>query len=374
MSRNMSDGSESAPSRLFSEYERSDHSYMRRTETAFKFLDRSAWQDSGDIRRVLENAFSFIPDSEREHVRERFVSQDKGQHVGALLEVGLYAMLRAIAESVAFGPNINGLTPDFLVRFADTEVLMDVTTLAPELESNDSNSVQRILRQIEQIDLKGYFVEVYIEKLVDYDTPTTRLRRWVEEWIEGLESRGVRRGERVWDDGSWRIRFLAEKFAGVSNSENKIIDYSWGDQEGWSSTEEDETFKSRMRRKVQEKSDKYGSLDGTLVVAVTSRGTQGYMNSIPSAEMFFDTEWTRRKVSGVLFKPASNPWEMFGSDRVWELVHNPYANNPLEPGLFSFARECVRLSGEWISHEPAVDIRSLLGLPSNWARGSMCDE
>ena len=365
MSRNMSDGSESAPSRLFSEYERSDHSSIRRTETSFEFLDRSARQGSGGIRRVLEDSFSFIPDFEQEHVRERFVSRNKGQHVGALLEVGLYAMLRAIAESVAFGPNINGLTPDFLVRFADTEVLMDVTTLAPEPESNDSNSVQRILRQIEQIDLKGYFVEVYIEKLVDYDTPTNRLRRWVEEWIEGLASRGVRREERVWDDGTWNVRFVAEKFAGVSNSENTIIDYSWGDLEGWYGTEEDETFRSRMRAKVQEKSDRYGSLDRILVVAVASRGTQGYMNSIPSAEMFFDTEWTRRRVSGVLYKPASNPWEMFGSDRVWELVHNPYANNALEPGLFAFAKEWVCPNGEWISHQPTVDIRSLLGLPSN---------
>lgn len=354
--------------RLFPEYERSDPSYIGRVEAHSLFLSRSAWQDTEDIRRVLEDAFASIPDSKRLNLRERFFSSDETAHVGALLELGLYSILQPIADHVEFSPEIRSLTPDYMVLFGDKEVIMDVTTLAPEVASNSSNSVQRVLRQLEQIDLRGYFVEAYIRRLVTRDTRTTRLRRWFKSWIEGLDREDTRRAECVWEDESWKIRFVAEKYSGVSNSENQIIDYPWEDLAGWYGTAEDEIFKSRIRSKVQEKSDRYGSLGGILVVVVASRGTQGYMNSIPVEEMLFDTDWIRPRVSAVLYKPVSNPWELYGYNREWALVHNPYADNPLERGLFTFAREYVRRDRQWTDLAPTIDVRALLGLPPTWNR------
>ena len=54
---------------------------------------------------------------------------------------------------------------------------MNVTTLAPEKASNNSDSVQRIPGQPEQIDLMGNFVNVYIDRLGTRDTRPALLRR-----------------------------------------------------------------------------------------------------------------------------------------------------------------------------------------------------
>ena len=351
---------------LLPEYVRSDTSIIGRAETQFRFLNRSAWRDTEDIRRVLEDAFASLPKSKRESLRGRFVSNDETAYAGALLELGLHSILRAIANDVEFNPEIGTLTPDFIVRFGDTEIVMDVTTLAPEPASNDSNSVQRVLGQLEQIDLNGYFVDVYIRRLGTRDTRTTRLRRWFERWIEELDREGIHRAERVWEDESWKIRFVAQKYLGVSNRQNQIIDYAWEELGAWHGADEDESYKSKIRSKVQGKSDRYGSLDKIFVVAIASRGIQGYMNDIPVEEMLFDSDWPRPRVSAVLYKPVSNPWELYGYDREWALVHNPYANNPLERGLFSFAREYVCQAEKWTHFAPTTNFRSLLRLPPNW--------
>ena len=161
---------------------------------------------------------------------------------------------------------------------------------------------------------------------------------------------------------------MAKKYRRVSNRENQKIDYALEDLGVWHGADEDETYRARIRSKVQEKSDRYGSLDGTLIVAIASRGIQGYMNDIPVEEILFDSDWTRPRVSAVLYKPVSNPWELYGYDREWALVHNPYANNPLERGLFSFAREYIYRDRQWTSFAPRESVRSLLRLPSNWNR------
>ena len=131
----------------------------------------------------------------------RFIGNDETAHVGALLELGLHSILRPIADSVEFSPQVGALTPDFIVRFGDTEIVMDVTTLAPEPASNDSNAVQRVLGQLEQIDLMGYFVNVYIDRLGTRDTRTTLLRRCFNQWIEELDREGIHRAERVCVNG-----------------------------------------------------------------------------------------------------------------------------------------------------------------------------
>ena len=359
---------------LFPEYERNETSSIGRGEPRFRFLSGSAWQDAEDIRRVLEDAFASIPESKRPDLRERFISHNETAHVGALLELGLYSILQPIADHVEFNPEISALTPDLIVRFRDKEIIVEVTTLAPEPASNDSNSVQRVLGQLEQICLRGYFVDAYIKRLVTRDTPTTRLRRWFKTWIEELDREDTHRAEYVWEDESWKIRFVPEKYPEVSNRENQIIDYAWEDLEGWYGAAEDEIFRSRIRSKVLEKSDRYGSLDGILVVAVASRGIQGYMSSTPVQGMLFDDDWTKPRISAVLYKPVSNPWELYGYDREWALVHNPYAENPLELGLFTFAREYVRQDCEWTHLAPTTNVRALLGLPPSWTRHVLDDE
>ena len=282
------------------------------------------------------------------------------------LELGLFSTLRAIASSVLFEPKFDALTPDFRVRFADTEVVMEVTILAPETTSNASSSVQQALRKLEEIDLKGYYVSSHIKKLVDSDTKTTRLRKCLETWINDLAFSGILRSELKWNDGSWKIRFNARKYDGAPNERNHIIDYALEDLAIWHGLDEDESFKTRIREKVRGKSDAYGSLDKILVVAVAPMGDQGYINSIPIENMLFDANWKRRKVSAVLYKPVSNPWELYGENYPWALVHNPFANNPLERALFSFAREYIYQNGEWLSLPPTTNVRSVVGLSPHY--------
>ena len=351
---------------LFRELDRSDRSFRRREESSFEYLDRSARSDCTDFRRILKESYAAIPSIAQANVMAKFTSKDDGKHVGALLELGLFSILRATATSVDFEPAIDGQTPDFLVRFTDTEVVMDVTALAPETTSNASRSVQKVIGKLEEIDLHGYFVDAYIKKLVDYDTKITRLRKSFEAWINSLAFLDTPCSELPWDDGSWRILFVARKYDGIPNERNQITDYALEDLSGCFTSDVDESFRARIRKKVRDKSDSYGGLDKALVVAVISVGTEAYINSIPIQKMLFDNAWKRPKVSAVLCKPVSNPWALYSDNRPWELVHNPFAKYPLEKGLFSFACEHVYESGEWGSHPPATSARSILGLPAKW--------
>ena len=353
---------------LFHDIDRCDRSFRRREESSFEYLDRSARSDCTDFRSILEESFASIPESSQEDVRRKFTSKDDCTHVGALLELGVFSILRSIASSVQFEPKINAQTPDFLVSFEDTEIVMDVTTLTPETTSNASRSVQQVIRKLEKIDLQGYFVDAYVKKLVDTDTKTTRIRKAFQDWIGSLEFSDTLCSELLLDDGTWKIQFVARKHDGVPNDRNRIIDYDLDDFMTWHGRDEYESFEASIRDKVRDKSDKYGSLGKALIIAVAPMGIQGYMNSIPIQKMLFDDNWTRQKISAVLYKPVSNPWELYGDDRMWELVHNPFARDPLEKGMFSFACEHIYESGEWTYHPPTTSVRSLLGLPAKWDR------
>ena len=351
---------------LFRELDRSDRSFRRREESRFEYLDRSARSDCTDFRRILEESYASISEFSQRRARGKFIGKDDGEHVSALLELGIFSILRATVSSVDFEPAIDEQTPDLLVRFTDTEVVMDVTTLAPETTSNASRSVQKVIGKLEEIDLRGYFVDAYVKKLVDYDTKITRLRKSFEAWINSLAFPDTPCSELIWDDGSWRIQFVARKYDGIPNERNQITDYALEDLSGCLTSDVDESFKTRIRNKVRDKSESYGELDKALVVAVIPVGIEAYINSIPIQKMLFDNAWKRPKVSAVLYKPVSNPWELYGDNRPWELVHNPFAKCPLEKGLFSFACEHVYESGDWGSHPPETNARLLLGLPAKW--------
>ena len=351
---------------LFREHDRSDRSFKKREESSFDYLDRSARSDCTDFRRILEESFAAIPSSAQANIKPKFTSKVDREHVGALLELGVFSILRTIAMNVDFEPVIDESTPDFLVRFGNTEVVMDVTTVAPEATSNDSNSVQQVLGKMEEIDLKGYHVNAYVKKLVDHDTKTTRLRKSFEAWINHLTFLGALRSELLWDDGSWKIQFVARKYDGIPNQRNQITDYALEDLSGCFNSDVEDSLKASIREKVRDKSGTYGSLEKALVIAVAPMGIQGYMNSIPIQKMLFDDNWNRQKISAVLYKPVSNPWELYGDNRPWELVQNPFAKYPLKKGLFSFACEHVYERGEWRFLPPATDVRLLLGLPAKW--------
>ena len=69
--------------RLFDDITRTDSRRAKRTESLFAFLNRATGAEHEVVRVLMDEWFDWFPAEGRADLRERFRSDDVGQHLGA---------------------------------------------------------------------------------------------------------------------------------------------------------------------------------------------------------------------------------------------------------------------------------------------------
>jgi hypothetical protein len=110
--------------RIFDDYERTDPSPARDTESSYHFLNRVARQPWSLIRELIEDWFAEYPANAQADLGSRLREDNWVQHMGAWWELYTYRLFRQLGYEVHIHPSLEntGRQPDFLVTHGDTSM------------------------------------------------------------------------------------------------------------------------------------------------------------------------------------------------------------------------------------------------------------
>ena len=101
---------------LFDDIERWDHRLASRRESAFPFLNRSAWPACHNMRSTLDRWFAEYPDDAKKDLRARFRKSDHN-HDSAFFELFLHEVFQqlGLTPTVHPEPSTGRGRPDFAI-------------------------------------------------------------------------------------------------------------------------------------------------------------------------------------------------------------------------------------------------------------------
>ena len=382
---------------LFDAGERTYKDFADRDESRFSFLNRSAKESVETARRTLESWFSELPEGKKEDIRSRFRGDDR-QHQGALLELATHQLLNSICTGVQGDPSFNNLTPDFAATYEGTKLVVECT-VAQETDQ-DFNAAQRgarIKKAIDSVDTGRFILSWELLSAGEKQPPTGVLCGKIKRWVDSLDAdeeilrfeRSDRTDSMEWCQDGWEIHFEAiPAYSCVSKRRDKrAIGIEFGDG-GW---RKDDT---RLKKALTKKAEKYRHLELPFLVVLSSASEYAYGPDLIEALLghsvfvpyvqpheaepslqpkhefdgLFGSPSTPRNcnLSAILFKPRIGVWTLCGYDDPWLLIHHPWAEYPLPPGMFPFATEWIPKSGESAKIGPTVTLNSVLGLVDPW--------
>ncbi|MCK9486130.1 MAG: hypothetical protein M0R73_05420 [Dehalococcoidia bacterium] len=171
--------------RLFSEFPRTDASFLQAGESAFEFLDRSSWSATEDVRARLEDWFSDLPESGRGRFRSGIQARDPRKHEAAFLELATHALLRKLGLLVEVEPTVAGTTPDF--RLQESGMLVESTVFDPiGSPARDSKLESDVLTTILDLESPEHWIEAEFQGDGKATPALSRVRREVEDWLRTL--------------------------------------------------------------------------------------------------------------------------------------------------------------------------------------------
>lgn len=382
---------------LFDVRKRTYKGFADRDEAHFSFLNRSAWKSVETVRKTLESWFSALPEGKKEDIRSRFRSDDR-QHQGALLELATHQLLNSICTGVQVDPSFNNMTPDFAATYEGAKFVVECT-VAQETdgEFNATRRVERVKKAIDSVDTGRFLLSLKLLSIGGKQPPTGKLCDKIKSWVDSLDvdeeilrlKRGCRASSMEWSQDDWEIHFGAVPVDScTTNGRDKraIGTHSSGRSRRWDD--------ARFRKVLTKKAAKYRHLELPFLVVFSSanmgvcgrnllEALLGHTVFIPhvqphETESSFQTEHRfdglcgspstprNRHLSAILFKPRIGAWTLCGYDDPWLLIHHPWAECPLLPGMFPFATEWIPESGEFAKVRPTVTLNAVLGLSDPW--------
>ena len=381
---------------LFDSGVRTYRGYETRSGSDFSFLNRSAWGCVEAIRSAIESWYDDLPMEKKKDIRNRFRSEDDRQHQGACLEVTTHRILHTVGEAVQGGPELPEGNPDFAASFGNVQIIVECT-VAQESEEDVSATrrLNTIKAAIDSLDTGRFYLWWELLEGPTAQPPVRRLKGAILDWLSSLDPGGeTRRLEQfgqlqrlTWDRDGWKVQLEAVPASSrrLERQDARAIGVDGGQREIRDA--------DRIRRALDRKAEKYRSVNTPYLVVVGSEGVmadrvdtfdpllgkecivyrQRQDEDTPSRlSRMFDgifgspSNPKNQHVSGVLYKPWPNPFNLCGPEAPWQLVHHPWADAPLGRGLFPFAVEWVLESGGFARLEPTRTLNDALGLPDPW--------
>lgn len=208
---------------LFSSYIRDNTEHKSRKETAFEFLDRSAWKISEIVReKVNELCVAYKPDSE---FVKMFKSKSDKQHYSSVFELLIYSIFSRSNFSLTRHPETStGKKPDFKATAKEFETFIECTLAGHSFDSlTDKNRKDAIEEIVDDIGYYPYWINLDFQTVSDQSVSKKKLLSFlsrVKEMSEGIPNEQLFEKRHLFEDNGWEIEIsmLRKTSPGIKRS------------------------------------------------------------------------------------------------------------------------------------------------------------
>jgi hypothetical protein len=268
-------------------------------------------------------------------------------------------------------------SPDFLARTPQGQRFYLEATLATGRSRSEEGADRRLKETIQAIDSvhsPDFFLELHIAGMPAAPVSRGRLRRALEQWLNGLEYQQVRR---TWEGSEQRPVFRYEQH-GVHF---KILPIPRAASRG--TLQRSRAIGVRMpeaqwiqpqkgiKNAILAKAARYGQLDAPYLIAINAMDDHANEESVVDAAFGTrngDGIWCARsgpvntRVSGILSTERLTPWSIAQSRA--RLIVNPWSRHPLPDPLFPIDR--LALQQQRLHRTDGLSVREIFELPEGW--------
>lgn len=386
---------------IFSERSRTDATPKGHREGSFTFLDRIAGAYWDQVRELVEEWFTHVPETERPDLRSRLRSKDDRQGDAAFFELYLHESLRRAGYAVEFHPEVTDTPrrPDFLATKGDSRLYVEATIPSASDESVRQNKItSQVYDVLDKTVSPNFYLWIMVQQYQPAAPRVAPLRRELGAWLDTLDpddvdlaTAGSRRELPTfeWSRDGWTIEFRAvpKPRARRGDTGNRPLGIFGGDRASFV----DDV--SPLRSAIDRKGRAYGALEAPFVVAVATTSVTSDDDDVVSAlygterfQQAFDPDghelwvpvrapdgywrsggntWDHRHVSGVLI--ARNVYAAFVARQTHTLwVHpDPLHDAPQLPMWGS-----ARVRDGALERTPALsEPHTFFSLPEAWPEG-----
>ena len=375
--------------RLFDEFERTDASPAKYSESIFDALNRLSWKNAVRIRDVLEDWFSTHPPENKQDLVRRFRSNRDDQHQGAFFELFLRKFLTRLEYTVTVNPSMSsGMTPDFFVASTSGEEFYLEATVAEPKTLRDSPSEEQSLDELSKLQCPDYWLFPKVRGVLHSTPPLKKMRQTFQGWIDELSYETVKDTSRSrkypscsFTHAGWALTLTAiprgEAHRGKPGA-RPLADISRAD------------FVDSAKpiwNAAHEKAKKYKALGAPFIVAINTLdragvdrldvllalfGWEGSTDEPDLArisplrgERKRDWLWDANKntgVSAILLFNELYPSAMASAPVC--LYENPWASHPVPASLQRLPHAIA--DGEFMRWHPGETLGAILSLPADW--------
>jgi hypothetical protein len=356
---------------------------MRHGEKYFEFYEAKTGADFDSLREAVNSWISEFPAMEQDEIVKRLKKVSNEDFEAGIAELILYVVLKRAQYSVEVHPE----TPtkkkiDFKFAKGEFGAFVESTSFAPSREkiAGDNREAQ-IYNSIEKANIPdnvsfGYSVRTRGNECPNLKTLVAAIEKWA-----GDNKANSERPSRVFNAGDWEIE-LDIFIRSVPKQDPRNIAASIGEARWIAGHLE-------IRDALNEKKDRYGSLNAPFVIAVTDCKEEmagGHLEELvaalfgddayrivdgqlkyagKSANGFWGTAENPRNshVSAVLLIPSAKIWAFRAAQWQPLLVLNPWAAHALPNG--SLPLNTYWLNGSTFEMSTG-NLADALGLPDPW--------
>ncbi len=119
---------------IFDEFVRTDIGFMGQSESAFRFINKSARDVTTRIRELLETWFSHVATTDQASLRGDFRSGSDVQFASAFLELYVHELLRLLDHKIEIHPSLPGTSkrPDFRATLDHDSLVLECRVVPEE--------------------------------------------------------------------------------------------------------------------------------------------------------------------------------------------------------------------------------------------------
>lgn len=381
----------------FSDYDRTDSSHKRASESSFAFLDRSARPEIARVRDYLAKAVSHYPGAERAELIARLRSGDEVAFRSASFESLLYWGLSQNGFELQPHPDPatgSSKRPDFLVTAPDGEQFFLEAMLAGDRDGKSpaAEAIKKTtLDRLDESVHPNFMLDVDSEAGPQTQPSSKELIRQVHNWLDSLqvdslraklESMGLESMPTLdWSHESWNLTLRAIPLSSERRGKARRLVGAFGDGVRWINTWEP------LRASIKTKANRYGPLTKPLVIAINVESF--HLDAIDETQSLYGEEtWVevlghlelsgpQRKLNGAWHGPkgpqnrrASAVW--FFNDltpytlatRRSTLYLNPWSYTPVPTSMLVFPHK--KLDGEQLVSVEGRSLGQLFGVSAQW--------
>lgn len=376
---------------------RTDSSPKRVSETEAEFFDRVAGPYWDQVREVINEWWSHLPDHVQPGVRSRLLDRNSDSNVfSALWELYLHEMLLGSGCTVEIERTLgtSGKCPDFLAtRHGEQFVVEAIWTSQRVSDAVHSGLTPPLIDAIDGVSSPNFFLSVSINETGPAAPPQKRLKAGLTQWLTKLdpdqvladyEQHKVPLPTHTWYEASWSISFTAIPRSPDNRGGPSVRTIGIYPTMFWSNSRPDLVLDA-----VKKKGRKYGELSLPFIVAVGHAaafpGDEDIASSLYGRSVEYaraggtssfgrlpDGYWTPTRdhghggVSGALVVDNPAPWTWTKNTPV--LWRSPDPNSIPAPVLPTWAT--MQLVGTQVERQPAsASAHTAVKLAEHWPTG-----